>query len=261
MIVTAEVGMPRALGNSSMDRHGRLLGDLLAGIDDAARGALVALDRPNPSAAKLAAELVAERIEHLLSATSASRPVVPRIEKYAADARIAFGHAQELANRLAVEHDGAATLADALEGVATAPGLAVRWRWNSIGVASRRIAGPFTPSREHRIISGTLAIVGDHVQRALSTISAPLVIAAAGAVAEDLGHVARALARSATQELVRRAFQPHVFTALEALEKLDRAAFVRGLSSAPELAAVVAASQAVQAAVGLRTAGATAWAL
>ncbi|MBZ0234115.1 MAG: hypothetical protein K8M05_17425 [Deltaproteobacteria bacterium] len=60
---------------------------------------------------------------------------------------------------------------------------------------------------------------------------------------------------------MRRAFQPHVHAALEAIDKLDRAAFVRGLSSAPELAAVAAASQAVQEAVGLRTAGVTAWAL
>lgn len=244
-----------------MHKHGRLLGDLIAGIDDASRGGLVALDRPNPSAAKVAAELAAERIEHLLSLVSAARPVAPPVEKFAADARIALGHTQELANRLAVEHDGAAALADALEGVATAPNLAARWRWHAIGVASRRIAGPFSTSREHRIVTGTLAIVGDHVQRALSTISAPLVIAAAGAVAEDLGHAARALARSATQELVRRAFQPHVHAALEAIDKLDRAAFVRGLSSAPELAAVAAASEAVQAAVGLRTPGVTAWAL
>lgn len=242
-----------------MDRHGRLLGDLVAGIDDAARAGLLALDRPEPSSATAAALQVAERLEHVLSLTSPSRPVAIPVEKFAADARIALGHSQELANRLAVEHAGAAALTDALEGLGTAPGLA-RWRWHSIGVASGRIAGPFSFSREHRIISGTLAIIGDHVQRALSTIDPQDVISAAGAIAEDLGHASRALARSATHDPVRRAFHPHVLGALDHLDKLDRAAFVRGLSAAPELAAVTNASLTVQAAVRLRTAAA-AWAL
>src|SRR5687767_2991347 len=100
-----------------MDCHHRLLGDLIAGIDDAARAGLIALDRPDPAGANAAAELVAERIEHVLSLTAPARPVVPPIEKFAADARIALGHAQELSNRLTVEHDSAADLADALEGL------------------------------------------------------------------------------------------------------------------------------------------------
>lgn len=243
-----------------MDRHHRLLGDLIAGIDDAARAGLVALDRPEPPAATNAAAVVAERIEHILSLTSPARPIVPPIDKFAADARIALGHAQELANRLAVEHAGAATLADALEGLETSPGLA-RWRWHSIGVASGRIAGPFSFSREHRIISGTLGIIGDHVQRALSTIDPQGVISAASHIAEDLGHTSRALARSAMHDPVRRAFHPHVLAALDHLDKLDRAAFVRGLSNAPELAAVTTASLAVQSAVRLRTPASAAWAL
>jgi len=234
-----------------MDRYKRLLGDLIAGLDDASRAGLVALDRPDAAGAAAAAGLVAERIEHVLSLTSPTRPVVPPVEKFAADARIALGHAQELVNRLAVEANGADALADALEGLATAPGFGGRWRWHAMGVASGRIAGPFSFSREHRIISGTLALVGEHVQRALSTIDPQAVTAAAGAIAEDLGHVNRALVRAATHDPVRRAFHSHVLQTLDQLDKLDRAAFVRGLSAAPELAAVTNASHAVQFAVGL----------
>jgi hypothetical protein len=238
-----------------MDRHKRLLGDLLAGIDDAARNGLQALDRPDPgpdrAGAAAAAVLVAERIEHVLSLTSPARVLVPPVEKFAPDARIGLGHAQELANRLAVEVDGSDALSDALEGVATAPGIAGRWRWRAIGVASGRIAGPFSFSREHRIISGTLSLVADHVERALSTIDAATLTAAAGAIAEDLGHATRALSRAATHDPVRRAFHPHVNTAMEQLEKLDKAAFVRGLTRLPELVAVDDAALAMQAAVGL----------
>jgi hypothetical protein len=234
-----------------MDRYRRLLGDLIAGIDDASRAGLVALDQPDLAGATTAAGVVAERIEHLLSLTSPSRPIVPPVEKFAADARIALGHAQELGNRLSVEHDATPALADALEGLATTPTIAGRWRWHAIGVASGRIAGPFSFSREHRIVSGTLGLIGDHVQRALSTIDPAAVTAAAGAIAEDLGHVSRALARSATHDQVRRAFHPHVLATLDQLDRLDRAAFVRGLSRAPELSAVLNASRSVQSAVRL----------
>ncbi|HUQ06402.1 MAG TPA: hypothetical protein VM261_28055 [Kofleriaceae bacterium] len=244
-----------------MDRYRCLLGDLVAGVDDAAREGLIMLDRPDAAAARAAAEHVAERIEHILSVTSPARPVVPPVEKFAPDARIALGHAQELANRLAVEHDGVGALSDALEGIATAPGLAGRWRWQAIGVASRRIAGPFSFSREHRIISGTLAIVGDHVQRALSTIDAASMTAAAGAVVVDLGHATRALGRSATHDPVRRAFQPHVVAAIGQIEKLERAALLRGLGASPELGAVKTASRAVHAAVQLSAVVAAVFAL
>lgn len=238
-----------------MDRYKRLLGDLLAGIDDAARAGLQALDCPDPgpdrAGAAAAAVLLAERIEHVLSLTSPARAVVPPVETFAPDARIALGHAQELANRLAVEVDGSDALADALEGVATAPGIAGRWRWRAMGLASGRIAGPFSFSREHRIISGTLSLVADHVERALSTIDAATLTVAAGAIAEDLGHATRALRRSARHEPVRRAFHAHVHTAMDELAKLDKAAFVRGLMRRPELAAVDDAAHAVRAAVGL----------
>jgi hypothetical protein len=244
-----------------MDRYRLLLGDLIAGVDDAARAGLIYLDHPDPAAACAAAELVAERVEHILSLTSPARPVVPPVEKFAADARIALGHAQELCNRLAVEHDGAAALADALEGLSIAPGLAGRWRWHAIGVASRRIAGPFSFSREHRIITGTLAIVADHVQRALSTIDAPSMTAAAGRITEDLGHATRALARSAVHDPVRRAFQPHVTAAMDQVERLNRAAFLRGLGASPELGAVTTASRAVKAAVQLTAVVAAVFAL
>jgi hypothetical protein len=238
-----------------MDRYKRLLGDLLAGIDDASRAGLAALDRPDPgpdrAGAAVAAAVVAERIEHVLSLTSSTRATVPPVEKFVPDARIAFGHAQELANRLAVEVDGSDALADALEGVATAPGIAGRWRWRALGLQSGRIAGPFSFSREHRIISGTLLLVADHVERALSTIDAATLTAAAGAIAEDLGHATRALLRTATHDPVRRAFHPHVNAAMDQLGKLDKAAFVRGLTRRTEVVAVDDAAHGVRAAVGL----------
>src|SRR5690606_28982261 len=62
-----EAGIGRARRAMACARTAASWGGLLAGIDDAALAALVALDRPNPSAAKVVAELVAERIEHVLS--------------------------------------------------------------------------------------------------------------------------------------------------------------------------------------------------
>jgi hypothetical protein len=85
--------------------------------------------------------------------------------------------------------------------------------------------------------------------------------AAAGAVTVDLGHATRALGRAATEDPVRRAFQPHVAAAVGQVEKLGRAAALRGLASSPELGAVKNASRAVQAAVQLSAVVAAVFAL
>ena len=115
-----------------VDRDTRLIGALLDAIDLSACRSLHALNRDDRQAAVGDAARAAELTEHLLSITAS--PAAESLRHLASEAAVAFGHAQELANRLTTDGAGAEALVDALEGVVLGPGVAGRWTWKARAV-------------------------------------------------------------------------------------------------------------------------------